>query len=208
MFRRFLPQTTDFFTFFEEHISIANQTCQELLALTEPGADLAQSVVKVKELERKADDVTRQCVRSLQKTFITPFDRTAIKTLITNLDDIVDAIDEAVSRIVLFEIIELRPQVKTFAVVLSKATEELAQALKLLRNLKNEAAINQKCMHVLRLEHEGDEALRQALISLFKEAENPVLIIKWKEIFDFLEQATDVCEDVANQIQSIVIEAS
>ncbi|NMC63379.1 MAG: DUF47 domain-containing protein [SAR324 cluster bacterium] len=209
MFKRFLPETTDFFSFFEDHSTVLTQMCNELLAMCEPGADLAVVVGSIKTLERKADDITRRCLRALQKTFITPFDRTQIKGLIGNLDDIADSIDEAASRILVFEIKELRPEVKTFAEILLKATNYLKEALDLLRNLKNEPAINQKCIAVIKLENEGDEILRQALTSLFKNgSDNPVLIIKWKEIFEHLEEGTDMAEDAANQINGIVIEAS
>jgi len=209
MFKRFLPETTDFFSFFEEHGTVLIQMCNELLCMCEPGADLAVFAGSIKTLERKADDVTRRCLKALQKTFITPFDRTQIKGLIGNLDDIADSIDEAASRILVFEIKELRPEVKTFAEILLKATSHLKEALNLLRNLKNEPAINQKCIAVIKLENEGDEILRQALTSLFKNgSDNPVLIIKWKEIFEHLEEGTDMAEDAANQINGIVIEAS
>lgn len=208
MFRRLLPETTDFFSFFEEHIEVTTTICRELIAMTENGTDFGASAARVKDLERKADDVTRRCMKALQRTFITPFDRMAIKSLIGSLDDIPDAIDEAVSRLSLFDIHELRPEVRRFAEVLLKASEELAEALKLLRSLKNEVAINHQCVQVLRLENEGDVVLRQALISLFRETQDPILIIKWKEIFEYLEEATDCTEDVANQISGIVIEAS
>lgn len=207
MFRRFLPETTDFFTFFEEHIAVTRKICDELIAMSNNGFDFSDAAARVKELERTADDVTRRCMKALQRTFITPFDRMAIKGLISSLDDIPDAIDEAVSRISLFGIRELRPAVRQFAEVLSRMASELEEALKLLRNLKNEAAINRQCVNVLKLENEGDQVLRDALISLFDEAE-PVLIIKWKEILEYLEEATDCGEDVANQISGIVIEAS
>lgn len=208
MFRRFLPETVDFFALFEEQAAVALKTSEALLAMTEPGASLPDCASKIKDLERAADDAARRCVRALQRTFITPFDRTQIKSLISAIDDIVDSIDEAASRIVLFEIQEMRPDVRIFADILIKATTQLCEALNLLRNLKNEAAINQKCVAVLRLENEGDVALRAALMSLFKETKDPVLIIKWKEVFEHLEEATDGGQDVANIINGIVIEAS
>ncbi len=207
MFSRFLPKTTDFFAFFKEHIDVTRKICDELLAMSESDFDISDAAMRVKELERTADDVTRRCMKALQRTFITPFDRMAIKGLIGSLDDIPDAIDEAVSRISLFGIHELRPAVRKFAEILSMMAVELEKALHLLHNLKNEAAINRHCVNVLRLETEGDQVLRDALISLFDEAE-PVVILKWKEIFEYLEEATDCGEDVANQISGIVIEAS
>ena len=208
MLKKFLPQTVDFFAFFKEHCVVLTKACQELLLMTEVGADLSMCAGRIKDLERAGDDVTRRCIKALQKTFITPFDRTEIKALVGGLDDILDAIDEAVSRIVLYDIRELRPQVRTFAEILVRASEKLGEALTLLENLKNEAAINQKCIAILKLENEGDETLRNALHQLFTEVADPILIIKWKEIFEYLEEATDVAEDVANDIHGIVIEAS
>ncbi len=128
--------------------------------------------------------------------------------LIKRLDDIVDSVDAAMSRLALYELTEMRAEAVQLAEVLLKAVEEIAGALKGLRNLKNSEAISKRLIAVHRLENEGDAVLRNALMRLFQEDDRPALIIKWKEIFERLEKATDRCEEVANLIEKIVIEAS
>lgn len=208
MFRRLLPKETCFFDFFEEHIVLCIRACEELVAMEDPTIDIGAKVASIKELEREADTVTHRCIAELQKSFITPFDRGEIHDLIKNLDDILDDLDEAVSRIIIFELKELRPETTASGHILLRATTALSDALKLLRNLKNSEAIHEKCIAVHQCEHDGDTLMRSALMRLFREEKEAVVIIKWKEIFDYLERATDRCSDVADAIEGVVIEAS
>jgi uncharacterized protein Yka (UPF0111/DUF47 family) len=120
------------------------------------------------------------------------------------LDDIVDFIDNAVSRMRLYEVTTPRPDVKLIARILVNATTELSHALKGLRNLKNTEFIKEKCISVRNYENEGDVLFQQALSNLFKETD-AVLVIKWKEIYERLEKAVDRCEGVANIIEGLVL---
>jgi uncharacterized protein Yka (UPF0111/DUF47 family) len=125
------------------------------------------------------------------------------------MDDIIDAVDATTSRVALYELTEIRPEAKRLAEVLVKASQQIEVAVRSLRNLKNTRALYEKLISVHQLENEGDNILREALARLFKEEQNDaILIIKWKEIFERLERATDRCEEVANLIEKIVIEAS
>jgi predicted phosphate transport protein (TIGR00153 family) len=206
--RRLLPKDVGFFDFFEQHAALGVGVCRELLALVSQGGDIQAKAQRIKELEHQADDITHRCVESLHKTFITPFDRAEIHNLINRLDDMIDSIDTAANRMVLYQIREMRPEVKAMAEVLLALAEDIAEALKLMRNFKNAPQIDEKCAHIHHLENEGDNILRQALVRLFNEETNAVLVIKWKEIYERLEKATDRCESVANIIQGIVIEAT
>jgi uncharacterized protein len=207
MFRKILPRETSFFDYFEQHSALMLEACQELLALTSGPDDLAVKAARIKDLERAADQVTHRCIEALHKTFITPIDRADIHNLIKRLDDVIDSIESATSRIVLYELAEMRPEAKALAEVLVRAASEIGEALKCLRNLKNAKAIQDHCVAIYHLENEGDAILRAALVRLFRE-ENAILVIKWKEIYERLEKATDRCEAVANIIQGVVIEAS
>jgi len=207
MFKKFLPKETGFFDSFEQISVLGTEACKELLALTAPGADITARATRIKEIEKEADKVTQRCIEALHATFITPIDRTDIHSLVKRLDDVIDSVDSATSRIMLYELAEIRPEAKALAEVLVRATNHITKALQNLRNLKNADAINENCIAIYQLENEGDTILRLALVRLFKETD-PILVIKWKEIYERLEKATDRCEAVANIIQGILIEAS
>ncbi len=158
-------------------------------------------------MEHQTDEITHRCIEALHKTFITPIERTDIQHLIKRLDDIIDCIDGAASRIAMYDLDFVRPEAVEMAHVLLQATREIELALKALRDKKNVDFIRQQCIKIYDLENKGDEIQRKAILRLFKEGE-PILIIKWKEIFERLEMAVDRCEDVGNIIEGVVIASS
>ena len=209
MFRRLLPKETNFFEFFEQHSKLSIEACAELNAIASNPSELNPRSERIKALERGADNVTHQCIDALHRTFITPIDRSDIHRLIRRLDDIIDSVDSATSRMMLYEMADMRPELKQFTEVLVRATTQIDAAVHHLRRLgKDGEAINRHCQTVYEAEKEGDQILKAALARLFKEERESVVLIKWKEIFERLEKATDRCEEVANIIQGIVIEAS
>jgi predicted phosphate transport protein (TIGR00153 family) len=209
MFRRLMPRETGFFDFFERHSKLSIAACQELDAIAANPAQLASRTSRIKEIEHEADDITHECIDALHRTFITSIDRADIHKLITRLDDVIDSVDSAASRMMLYEMSDVRHELKQFTEVLVKATIGIDGAIHRLRNLhKEDEAIHQCCMTIYELEKEGDQILRSALARLFKEERDSVLVIKWKDIFERLEKATDHCENVANIVQGVVIEAS
>lgn len=209
MFRRLLPKEMNFFEYFEQHIAVTMRGCQELLALTHNVDNFAFHAGRIKEIEHEADDVTHACVEALHNTFITPMDRPDIMRLIMRLDDIMDAIDAAAARMAVYDIKEIRPEAKELAEVLVHASTSLQNAVKLMRNMKDADSIIAACIRVHELENKGDDILRSALARLFREEEkNPIIVIKWNELFEILESAVDKCEDAADIIEGVVIEAS
>lgn len=208
MFNKLLPKETCFFDFFEQLCVKIAEGAKELYRLTSEANDMEARIKRIKDIEHEADDITHHCVDALHKTFITPIDRNDIHLLINRMDDIMDGIDAAAARISMFEIKEIRPEAKGFADVLVRSSVELADAVKGLRNLKHAANIVAKCIQLHNLENEGDVLLRSGLRRLFSENTSPIEIIKWKEIFEILERATDRCEEVANLVEGILIEAS
>lgn len=208
MFGRILPRKVCFFDYFEQLAVMIIQACEAFRDLTEGKADNVEQAGRIKDIEHHADNLTHKCIEEINKTFITPIDRVDIHSLIKRLDDIVDSVDACASRIMLYEITEMRPEAMQLAEVLVKAAHELEVALKGLRNLKNAPVIEEKLIAIHQLENDGDTILRAALMRLFKEEDRAIQVIKWKEIFERLEKATDRCEDVANIIEKIVIEAS
>jgi predicted phosphate transport protein (TIGR00153 family) len=209
MFKGLLPKETSFFDFFEQHSKLSIETCRELHAITKHPNELMERVNRIKELEHQADDVTHKCIDALHRTFITPIDRADIHRLMKRLDDIVDSIDSAASRMELYKLTDVRSEMTQFTETLIKATSEIDGAVHKLRHLhKEEHDIEMHCQAVYEAENQADQILRNALVRLFQEERDAVTVIKWKEVFERLEKATDRCEEVANIVQGIVIEAS
>jgi len=208
MLKRFLPKETSFFDFFESHIALTVEACENMIKLTGNTTDVALICSKIKEIETRGDRITHDCISALHRTFITPFDRNHIRRLISRLDDILDLIEEAATCIKLYEIKEIKPEMQAFALIALNASTAIADALKLLRNIRDPKAIVENCKYVSKLEQEGDFILHSAMARLFKEEKDPFTLIKWKEILELMEKVTDKCHDVTNTIESIVIEAS
>jgi predicted phosphate transport protein (TIGR00153 family) len=207
MFGRLLPREESFFDFFEQHADVLVRGTAAFAKLFEPKADIAAITKQVRELEHEADSITHKCVEALHKTFITPIDRDDIHRLITRLDDVMDFVEAAAERITLYEITEMTSDARDLADVLVRAAKDVQVACQGLRNLKDARTILAKCIDINRLENEADEVLRRGVARLFKEhKDDPIYVIKWKEILENLETATDRCEDVANTIEGVVLE--
>jgi predicted phosphate transport protein (TIGR00153 family) len=206
MFGRFLPKETSFFDFFEQHAALTVEGTKEFLSLVQTGANIEAKARRIVDIEHETDVITHRCVEALHKTFITPIERDDIHRLITRMDDIMDFVEAAAERIALYELREMNADVRDLADVLARASEMVAIACKGLRNLKHPANILKTCLDINRLENEGDAILRRAVARLFKEEKDPIMVIKWKEIYESLENATDRCEDVANIIEGVVLE--
>ncbi len=206
MFGRLLPRETSFFDFFERHAAKTVEGAQEFLSLATTRANIVSKAMRIKEIEHECDTITHHCVEALHKTFITPIERDDIFRLISKMDDIMDYVEAASERIALYKLTNMTQDVKDLADVLLRATLELEGTLKLLRNLEHAEAITKKCIDINRLENEADSILRTAVARLFDEEKDVLAIIKWKEIYENLENATDRCEDVANIIEGVVLE--
>jgi hypothetical protein len=207
MFGRFLPKEKSFFDFFEQHARLTVDGAAELVAMVSDGARIEARAKRISDIEHETDVITHRCVEALHKTFITPIDRDSIHRLITRMDDIMDYVEAAAERIALYELSAMTTGVQELADVLYRATQKVEEAAKGLRDLKNPQRVLQLSIEINRLENEGDAILRRAVARLFKEeAKDPILVIKWKEIYENLEMATDRCEDVANIIEGVVLE--
>ncbi len=206
MLRWLLPREEDFFGLFERHAALTVEGAKEMRRLVQGGADVHALAALIKEIEHETDVITHACVEHLHKTFITPLDRDDIHTLITRMDDIMDYIESASAAVMLYDLTEMTEPARALAEVLVRATETVAIAVSGLKNMKRQDTILNACIEVNRLENEGDEILRTALADLFRGATDPLLVLKWKEVYEALETATDRCEDVANVIEGVVLE--
>lgn len=206
MFRSILPQEFAFFDYFDDMIAKANELCNILLKSAKKEIPFNEAVAQIKVLEKAMDEVENECIEALHKTFITPLERPDILKLIHTLDSVADNIYQASSRMELYKL-EIRDDVVSIAEVLVKATEELKIAIHSLKNFKNAETIKKQCSIVRKFESEGDRIFKKAILALF-DTNDPILIIKYKEIYEKFEKAINKCEDTANIIEEILIESA
>lgn len=207
MFKFLLNTDNSFYESFESASQNVMNCAKALLeTLQQYPRELQIKAAQIKELEHKGDRITHETIEKLNTTFMTPLDREDIHQLITNIDDIVDLIDGAVSRLALYQIPAVTKEAVNFAEVLVKATELLDKTITGLRHIDKREAIIPNCHEIHTMENVGDQLLRAAMVDLFEtEKNNPINVIKWKEIYEDLEKATDRCEDVANIIEGIIL---
>jgi uncharacterized protein len=167
-----------------------------------PETDLAALAAKIKDLEHKGDELTHRVIEELNKTFITPIDREDIHDLSAALDDVLDLIDCAATRIVLFRIVEPIRAVPEICGVLLNQALPISAAVS---SLQNNDHVVEHCIEINRLENDADRLFQMAIASLFDEVKDPIDVIKRKEIIETLETATDKAEDVANVLESIIV---
>jgi uncharacterized protein len=206
MFGRFLPRETSFFDFFEQHAALTVEGTKEFLSMVTTGANIATKCRRISDIEHETDTITHRCVEALHKTFITPIDRDAIHRLITRMDDIMDFVEAAAERIELYELTTMTGDVRDLADVLHRSSLQVEQAIQGLRTLKQPQAALKLCIDINRLENEADAILRRSVARLFKDEKDPITVIKWKEVYENLEMASDRCEDVANIIEGVILE--
>ena len=206
VFGRLLPKETSFYDFFDEHGRLTVVGAQEFHSMVTSPGNIEAKAKRIKEIEHETDVITHRCVEALHKTFITPIERDDIYRLITKMDDIMDFIESASERIALYELTKMTPEVIDLSDTLVRQTNAVEEAIRGLRDLKNPKRILEKCVDINRLENEADAILRRALARMFKEEKDAILIIKWKEVYEHLENATDRAEDVANIIEGAVLD--
>ena len=169
-------------------------------------ANIPAKCRRISDIEHETDTITHRCVEALHKTFITPIDRDSIHRLITRMDDIMDYVEAGAERIELYELTTMTNDCRDLADVLHRASMQVEQAVRGLRTLKDPHATLKLCIDINRLENEADAILRRSVARLFKEEKDPIVVIKWKEIYENLENASDRCEDVANIIEGVILE--
>jgi len=207
-FQRLLPQRGDFFGMFEAHAAALVEAAQALKQLANDGVSPHKLLKQIQDREHDADELTREMLTAVRKTFLTPFDRGAIKSLITSMDDAIDEMLAAARAIDLYELNELRPEMKGIVNLIAEAADLTAEAVPLLRNVSaNGAKLHQLTGRLVSLEGEADDIHAAGLKSAFQTAkDDPLEFAVAREVFKNLERVTDAFEDVANQIDGIVID--
>ena len=200
---RFIPKNENFFEFFDNAANNIVSAARVLGEMFEEGADTAEKAKLIMDLEHKGDTITHETIRTLNKTFITPIDREDIHALSTELDDAMDFIDSVASRYNLYKMESPPPEVKELTDIIFKCAEETVRALSYLEKFDN--TIHHICIEINSLENEADRVVRSVIAKLFEEEKDPIQIIKWKEIFETLEDTADKFEDIANTLEGIIV---
>jgi len=201
---RIFPKEIDFFEIFDKAASNLTKATSLLVSLMENFDNLEARAKEIYEVEQDGDMLTHDIMKKLNRTFITPIDREDIHALASRMDDILDLVWGGVDRMIVFKIAEPTPQAVELAKDLHQTTEVLQKTIKELR-AKNYSHVQEHCIEINRLENRIDRTFRDALGKLFDDMKDPLLIIKWKEIYEHLENASDRCEDVANVLEGIVL---
>ena len=206
MFR--LSKANDpFFSAFSEHARLTVQAAGLLRQLFAEPAKVAELTEQITQVEHRGDEITRATITRLRSQWITPLDRPDIHLLATRLDDVLDAVESIAERIQLFDIREGSQVATDAALVLEKTAAAMSKAVDLLPEARKRAQeIISLCAEISALETEADVLYRSAIAELFKAGNDPLLVMKWRDIYEQLEAATDLCEDVANALEGVVLE--
>jgi predicted phosphate transport protein (TIGR00153 family) len=198
----FVPRDREFFDLFEEaatNVVRAADLLDQMLRAFPERRELARDILVC---EQEGDRVTHDLIQRLNHTFVTPIDREDIILLASSLDDIADLVEEVADYLGLYKIEAPMEQAQRLAHILLQATRQIAEAMPRLRDFGD---MDRYTVEIHRLENDGDRMIREAIASLFEGGIDPMVVIRWKDIFERLEEAVDACERVANVLQGIVI---
>jgi predicted phosphate transport protein (TIGR00153 family) len=198
-----IPREVRFFDLFDQQSGHIIKAAALLHEMVHNFSDARAKTHLIKEVEHEGDHVTHEIVKRLNTTFITPIDREDIHALATRLDDVLDYIEAAAERLVVYRIKEPTSACRAMAEVIVRTAASMDRAIKCLRTM--DAGFHEHAVEVNRLENSADNLLRESLAALFEEQSDPIEVIKWKEIYETMEIVTDRCEDVANVIEGIIL---
>jgi uncharacterized protein len=200
-----LPKDTVFYDLFEGLARHAVSSAEHLRQLAKHYPNAAEHVQRIRDEEHAADNLAHQALDRLDRTFITPFDREDIHELIGGLDDIIDNIDALAKRFALFHIKTMETDFQKQADVLVQATVTLSDAVHKLRKSRKLSELSEKLIAIHHSESVGDDNHHAAMSRLFDGGTDALEVIKWKELYDLIEESIDNCEDVGNTLERIVL---
>ena len=207
MWQKLLGNQYGFFDLFNRHGAATREAAKALLVICDVFPEIAGQVDRIEELEHECDSITHMTVDLLHRSFITPLDRDEILKLISKMDDVMDSIDRAAKTMLFFELESLPNKLKEQIRVLNRAQEQVITAVKMIQGFKYGDQLREMIKEIHSLENEGDGLHHAAIIELFRQnANNPLLVIKLKEIYETVEEAIDECEDIADIIENILLE--
>jgi uncharacterized protein len=199
---RLIPREGRFYDDFQALAVELQRGARLLEEMLAPDTPIWAKADEIKEVEHKCDSLTHDIIQRLNRTFVTPLDREDIHALARSLDDVMDAIDASATVVRLYKLQTVRFGARELAQVITTSTEQVLLAL---RALEQKKGLITHAVEINRLENEADRVHQQSLSSLFDDERDPMMVIKWKETLDFLEAATDRCEDVANVLEGVMV---
>ncbi len=207
-FQRLLPRTGDFFGMFEAHAATLVAAAEAMNKLADGGTPHKEHIAEIERREHEADDIIRHVLTTVRRTFLTPFDRGAITSLIGAMDDAIDEMHSAAIAIDLYELKSFEPEMKQIVTMALEAARLTAEAMPLLRDIsRNGARIHQITEKIVQLEGAADDVHAEGLQKAFREySDAPMKFIVAREIYKHMERIADAFEDVANEIDGIVID--
>ena len=202
-----IPHDKIYFDLFEKQAAVLKEAAWQLVALTEDFTNVKEKRHEIEKLEHKGDQITHDIYKQLNTSFITPIDPEEISRLASSLDEVLDYIDGSTEKMYYYNIGETDSHMIELAKLIHMSTSEIESAVKGIRSIKDPRYIEERCIEVNRLENLADDVLAHAVTDLFK-TNDAIAIIKFKDIYEHLETATDYCEDVANVLSDIAIRHS
>jgi len=202
---RIIPKEEKFFDLFYELATKIEEGGELFLDMVEHYEYSEPKIVKLKELEHEADVITHRTYEKMHKTFLTPIDREDIYALVNKMDSILDMIVASAARMSLYKVKIPAKEIIDQSKILNEAIKKVKYIVHAMKNMKNAKMIIDACVEINTLENEGDIVMRMTMTRLFEQEKDPIELIKWKEIFERIEEAIDVCEDVANIVEGIVL---
>lgn len=201
----FIPKEVDFFALFDKLAGVAVDASVYFKEITSQGKFDEDTVSKMRAIEHSGDDITHDIMKNLNVTFITPFDREDIHALANKLDNVIDMFNAMTNRMKVYRINIVNEDLVQFSHVIESSVRAVANAVAEMRNSRDPQKVHTLCIEIHRLENVGDTMRDSILGRLLDECTDPMKIIKWKEIFESAETVLDVCEDVANVVESIMV---
>jgi len=201
----FIPREEKFFELFEEGAHNIVEASQVLKQLIDTWENVEPRVEQITELEHKGDNITHEIIARLHRTFVTPFDREDIALLTNSLDDVIDFIDGTARAMLLYKVERPGQRARELADIIVQATTEVEKAVLDLRHRAKLKDILVRCVEINRLENAADVVYRAAIAELFEDSTDLAHVIKWREIYEKMEGATDRCEDVANVLEGVAL---
>lgn len=204
---RIIPREAKFFDMFAEMSENMTEAAKVLTHILNSASapEIAAGVKKIKEHEHRGDEMTHAVLKKLNQTFITPFDREDIHKLASSLDDVLDFINAAAVRMSLYKIDNPPPAAGKLAALIVQQSEELTKAVRL---LEKQDHVMEHCVEINRIEDQADQICREAIGTLFEHEKDPITLIKFKELYEVLETATDKAEDAANVLEAVVLKSA
>lgn len=201
----FIPRNERFFDLFEESARNLVRGASLLAELMEKGEDVPEKVRQITELEHHGDNITHRIMAELHGTFVTPIDREDIAQLANRMDDVMDFIEGAAVAMLIYLVSRPTQRAHELADILLRVTTEVSTAIPRLRHRKQLDKIPAHCIEINRLENEGDAVIRSAMAELFFDQVDIADVIKWREIYEHVENAIDRCEDIADILEGVMI---